>query len=357
VDRHHLLLTFVDNYITQVIKWASMDNDYLRSIWRPIDEEKAHECLEEVYSRKGFIVKNFHRDDRLHEAGIDILCTKNDMSVGFAVKKKPKQDDVSQLKKLADSDLLRIKFYIYLDSPTRPFEQAMASCHTVQYLDWNKFHLLLLQNGSIKYVLLYFGAHKLFENLSEIYSLLYDKRATKQYNHVLDTEETEFMWNLKDDAVKLKSSLEYLQATWRPILMNRLEYSKEEWAGYLAKLHSDLDVINNVSGESLRRSFISMSNKFPHLAAFYWELASCRTVWKDFTGTAIELGSKSPDSLREFIRYKWVVPSLEPGRRSSEYGPIGSVYSALWAVVESTYNIANDIEDGVDWLHHELIQG
>jgi len=334
-----------------------MDNVYLRSIWKLNDngEEKAHVCLEEIYSKKGFTVRNLHRDDRRHEAGIDLLCTRNDRSIGFAVKKKPKQEDISQLKKLADSDPSTTKFYVYLDSPTRPFEHAMKSYTNVHYLDWSKFHSLLVQNGSVSYILLYFAAHKLFENLSNIYYLIYDKRTTKQYNHLLDREEAEFMWNIKDDAVKLKSLFEYLQATWRPVLLTRTEYNKKEWAGYITKLHADLDVINNIAGESLCHSFLTMSNKFPHLVASYWDLVSCRTVWKDFAATAIELGKRSLKDLKEFIRYKWVMPTLEPIRRSSEYGPIGSVYSALWAVVESTYNIANDIEDGIDGLHHELI--
>jgi len=332
-----------------------MNNAYLRSIWELNDEEKAHGCLEEVYSKKGFTVKNLHRDDRLHESGIDLLCTKNDRSIGFAVKKKPKKKDISQLKKLADSDPSIVKFYVYLDSPTRPFEHAMKSYTNVHYLDWSKFHSLLVQNGSVNYILLYFAAHKLFENLSNIYYLIYEKRTIKQYKHSLDREETEFMWNIKDDAVKLKSSFEYLQATWRPVLMTRLEYDRKEWAGYIAKLHADLDIINNIAGESLCHSFLTMSDKFPHFVASYWELVSCRTVWKDFAAMAIKLGKRSLKDLKEFIRHEWVVPTLEPSRRSTEYGPIGSVYSALWAIVESTYNIANDIEDGIDWLHHELI--
>jgi len=345
----------VANYSSQVVKWALMDSAYLRSIWKLNDEEKAHACLEEVYSKKGFTVRNLHRDDRRHEAGIDLLCMRSDRSIGFAVKKKPKQGDISQLKKIADSGPSTIKCYVYLDSPTRPFEHAMESYTNVHYLDWSDFHSLLVQNGSVNYILIYFAAHRLFENLSDIYNLIYEKRTTKQYKHSSDREEAEFMWNIKDDAVKLKSSFEYLQATWRPVLLTRTEYNKKEWAGYIAKLHEDLDVINNIAGESLCHSFLTMSNKFPHLAASYWDLVSCRTVWKDFTATAIELGKRSLKDLKEFIRHEWVVPTLEPSKRSSEYGPIKSVYSALWAVVESTYKIAHDIEEGVDWLHHELI--
>jgi hypothetical protein len=349
----------VVNYSKQVVKWALMDSAYLRSIWKLNNEEKgeekAHACLEEVYSKKGFTVRNLHRDDRRHEAGIDLLCTRSDRSIGFAVKRKPKKKDISQLKKLADSDPSIIKFYVYLDSPTRPFEHAMQLYTNVHYLNWSKFHSLLVLNGSVNYILLYFAAHNLFENLSNIYYLIYEKRTIKQYKHPLDLEETEFMWNIKDDAVKLKSSFEYLQAAWRSVLMTRPEYNRKEWVSYIAKLHADLDIINNIAGESLYHSFITMSDKFPHFVALYWKLASYRTVWKDFTAMAIALGKRSLRDLKEFIRHKWVVPTLEPSKRSTEYGPIRSVYSALWAVVESTYRIANDIEDAVDWLHHELI--
>lgn len=335
---------------------ASMDSMYLRSIWKFNDEQKAHICLEEVYSKKGFMVNNLHRDDRVHERGIDLLCTKNNSSFGFAVKKKPKKGDISQLKKLSESDSLITKFYVYLDSPTRPFQEAMKSYANVHYLDWGKLHSLLVGSGSVNYTLLYFAAHRLYENLSAIYELLYKKRTTKFYQHVLSAEEKEFLWNIKDDAVKLKSILEYLQLDWRPKLMTRLDYDKTEWAGYITGLHSDLDKINTIAGKSLYSSFRTMSNKFPHLAAHYWELASYRTVWKDFTAEAIKLGEGSSNDLKEFIRYKWVIPTLEPSRRSSEYGPCKSVYSALWAIIESTYHIADDLEDGIDWLHHDLVR-
>jgi hypothetical protein len=332
-----------------------MDSSYLRSIWKFNDEEKAHACLEEIYAKKRFTVKNLHRDDRPHESGIDLLCV-NRRSFAFAVKKKPKKEDVSQLKKLSDSDPSIIKFYVYLDSPTRPFEEAMKSYANVHYLDWGKLHSLLIVNGSINYTLLYFAAHKLYENLSAIYELLYEKRMTRYYQHAWNAEEAEFMWNIKDDAVKLKATLEYLWADWRPVLMTRLDYDKREWAGYITKLHSDLDKINNIGGESLHSSFRTMSDKFPHLAARYWELASKRTIWKDFIAAAIKFGEESPRDLKEFIRYRWVMPTLEHSRRSSEYGPCKSVYSTLGAIIESTYHIADDLESGVDWLHHDLVQ-
>ncbi len=246
-----------------------MDSMYLRSIWKSNDEEKAHVCLDEVYSKKGFKVKNLHRDDRYHESGIDLLCTRNNTSLGFAVKKKPKQEDISQSKKLSDSDSSIIKFYVYLNSPTRPFEKAMESYANVHYLDWVKLHYLLIRNGSVNYTLLYFAAHKLYENLSAIYELLYDRRTTTYYQHVLKAEETEFMWNIKDDAVKLKSILEYLQLDWRPVLMTRLDYDKREWAGYITRLQSNLDKINSIAGESLHSSFRSDWQVFQRFAGSY----------------------------------------------------------------------------------------
>ncbi len=304
--------------------------------------------------RRGFLIANLHRDDRFHENGVDLLFNKNEISIGFAVKKKPKQEDILQLNTLDQSTLARTKFYVYLDSPTRPFDKAKNDTRNVHFIDWNKLHSLLVLNSSVKYVLLYFAAHKLFQNLHRIYHGLYDKRLTKQIIHSPDDEEAHFLWNLKDDAVKLKSSLELIQATWRALLLQRADYNRNEYENLIAKLHSELDIINSLAGESLCGSFNTMFEKYPHLAACYWELASRRTVWKDFTSTALVIGKESPAKLKEFIRYKWVTPTLEHNRRSTEYGPIASVYSALWSVVESTYHIADDLECGVDWLFSDL---
>ncbi len=332
-----------------------MDTEYMRSVWKAHPEETAHLCLTEVLSKQRFSVTNLHLVDRPHESGTDLLCTRDSLRLGIAVKKKPRQEDVAQLKALSTSKPLGRRLYVYLDDPSRSFGQAMRSCTNVGYVDRVRFHSMLLKNGSVNYVLLYFGAHRLFENLSAVFEMLYEKRTTRYQRQRPTDEEEQCLWSIKDDVVKLKAMAEYLMARWRPNLLQRLDYDAKEWTRHVATLHLDLDALNSIAGESLLASFREMSDDFPHLAARFWDLACCRTGWKVYTSTAIDLGKRSKAMVQEFTRNEWVVPTLKPSRRSSMYGPCRSVYSALWAVVESTFHIANDLEDGVDWLHEDML--
>ncbi len=122
-----------------------MNKEYVRSIWTNREETDVHICLEEAYTKYGFKVKNFHRDDRTNEKGKDILCTKEGVeNVAFAVKKKPKKDDIEQLQDFATSNPNMMKLYVYLNPPTAPFESEMHRWTEVQYLDWQQLHEMLV---------------------------------------------------------------------------------------------------------------------------------------------------------------------------------------------------------------------
>lgn len=334
-----------------------MNSEYIRALWRNVEETLAHEFIEEVYGKKGFTVKNYHKNDRVHECGIDILCRRerSNSPVGFAVKKKPRKDDIRQLETLASEHEGTTKFYVYLDFPTRPFERIMRQHRNVHYLNWEKFNSLLILNGSIGYIMLYFSAHPLYANLTKMYDILYRNRNASYYPHNMNVGEAEFLWSLKDDAVKLKAIAEYIMGRWRPRLLSATQYTPKQYPAHIEDLHSELDIVNSIAGHALSKSFLQMEEQYPHLIGKYWNIVRYRTVWKEFTATTMELGKTSKDLVDGFILYKWILPSVETSRRSSHYYPMKSVYSALWALIENTYNLADDIENGIDWLHHDLL--
>lgn len=334
-----------------------MNSDYIRSIWKELDETKAHDCIAEIFSAKGFMVKNYHRDDRIHEDGIDLLCTNEQekSEICFAVKKKPKKGDIKQLETIATKQKGRTKQYIYLDSPTKPFDDAMKKYKDIAYVDWMGFNDLLLSGGSIQYILLYFSAHPVFRNVRNIYKLLYEKRNVNYFSHDMTRKEREFIWELKDDSVKFKSIAEYLYGHWRPLLIQKTDYVPKEYSLYVEHLQKEFDLLNSIGAEPLLKSAVRMAELYPYFIGQYWSIVSYRTTWKDFTAKAESLGETSQDSLDDYILNEWIIPSKATHRYGSRYYPMSSVYSALMALVENTYEIGKDIEAGIDWLYRDLI--
>ncbi len=334
-----------------------MENKYLRSVWKLFDEPYVHECLEEAFSKRGLSVINYHRDDRVHEQGIDVLCTKSEnVSLAFAVKCKPGKGDIKQLETLAANPPNIKKFYVYLDSPTRPFRDAMKKHTNVYYIDSTQLHRLLIHHSSIKYILAYYATHPLFQNLKIIYTLLYEKRGTHFTQHRMTIQEESFLWSIKDDAVKLKAIFDYLKHKLRPTLMGATQFCTQEYHAHLQDIHHDFDLANSIAGTPLATSFSRMSSDYPNLAAQYWDIVSARTRWKEFTATAEKEGSQSKERMEEYTLRSWIIPHAEPNTMSSRYYPMRSFYSTLYYLIDSTYELADDIEKGIDWLFEDMLR-
>ncbi len=328
-----------------------MNDDYLQSIWHKLDETIAHECLIEIYKKQGFKVKDFHKHDRINENGIDLVCKKKDIELGIAVKKKPKQKDIKQLQKLSKNPV-KTKIYIYLEPPTSPFEIEMEKTNNVIFWDWNKVHEELVNYESRKYLLLYFSAHPLMKNLYNIYKMLYDCHDVKNINHEPNEDEIKAIWNLKDDSVKLKATLDFSKDKWHNILMSKTEFNPDEYHQILTDIHEELNNINSKFGEVLNTSIQNMKRKYPYLLGHYWHLVSQRTNWKNFTSTSRIIGKKDPKRLSEYVLFSWILPNPENGKYSYV---MRGFYSVLYYIIENTYEISKDIEDGVDWLHSSIL--
>jgi len=53
-----------------------MESYYPLSAWKRSTEVDITECIQELYSKKGYKTKNFHQSDRIHEQGVDLECEK-----------------------------------------------------------------------------------------------------------------------------------------------------------------------------------------------------------------------------------------------------------------------------------------
>jgi hypothetical protein len=327
-----------------------MDREYLRSVWEDCPETRTLECLEEAYANRGFAVKNFHRDDRVNERGKDVLCTRIHPpgAIAFAVKKKPKKGDVQQLRELATQNPGMVRVYVYLSPPTAPFRAEMDKWKAVYYLDWEHLHLVLVESSAIGYLGQYFSVHPLVSSLSDVLRALYDSREVRFRRHRADRSEQAFLWSAKDDAVKLKAMLQLLRELWSPELKGKLRLDPSEYPAYVERLHQHLAATDSIAGVRLRDRFVEMKRTYPGLLGQYWDIASQRTGWKDFTSRASEIGMRSGRQVADFVVREWAVPGAKLDSRRS-------VYAALECLLDRLYGVAKDIEEGIDWLHDDLV--
>lgn len=330
-----------------------MNEDYLISIWKKYDETHAHHCLEEIYKKQGFQVKNYHKDDRINEKGMDILCKKGNVNIGVSVKKKPRKGDIDQLRRFAKQNPKIKKIYVYLNHPTASFEAEMSKYKNLIYWDWEIFHEELIRNASRRYIILYFSVHPLFSNLYNILKIVYDKHDVKFPKHKVNTSEIKFLWNIKDDSVKVKAILDYVKDKWSLELMNKTQYNPDEYLEYVRKIHTELDIVNSKAGRVFYNTFQRMEREYPYLLAKYWTLISERTKWKEFTAITIELGKLNEDALKKYILHSWVLPDLDDGPYSQV---MRNFYSTLNYLLENTYQLAKDLEDGIDWLFTDILK-
>jgi len=93
--------------------------------WRRYDEDEVQGILFQYLISMNYEVDWYHRDDKTMEkkAGCDLLCRKPGETIGIAVKKRPRAEDIDQMKKLARKRYSR-RVYVNVEDPTPEFMEA-----------------------------------------------------------------------------------------------------------------------------------------------------------------------------------------------------------------------------------------
>lgn len=322
-----------------------MNSTCFANPWIRVQEPQIIECIEEIYRDKGYIVKNFHRDDTRHEEGVDLLCTSKNEQIAFAVKKKPGKKDITQLKKFMETTIEKKSIYVYIHSPSRPFQDAIEKYGSAVEI-WNSktLHKELLGNESISYMCLFFSGHKIAQSLTQVFKILYDKKGTRYSSHKLNQHEASILWLTKDNAVKMRTALYIIFRRWNKKLMNATKKQPLDYDKILDKIFSDLDIAFDFAGESLVASFERLAEEHPSLLGMYWTLASHRTGWSDLIFNLQRIDHKHVEN---FIHFNEVVPNPKANHYS---GVMKGFYSSANYILEKMHEAAQDIEDGIDWV-------
>jgi hypothetical protein len=323
-----------------------MEPLYTIRAWTHSNEGDIIRCIQEVFLRKGYKTKNFHADDRIHELGVDLECRREYERVVFAVKKKPKKKDIKQLETFVKSSKDKKGIYVYVEPPTRPFEQYEKSLEKVTFWDASRLHAELVKNESIYYLCLLFSAHPVADALTKVNEVIYEKRKTSYLPRKLTTQELDKLWVAKDNIVKTRSMLLNAYTRWTKKLMAKSSRDPEEYQAIVDEIFEELDVIDLLSSEKLVSSFVEIADMHPDLFGLYWNNVRKRTNWKYFV-VAVE---KHPEPVSDFIRLRWVIPRLD----TSSLSVMRGFYSGINYILENFHTVANNLEDGIDWVFEDM---
>lgn len=326
-----------------------MKTNYTIKIWNEFDEDFVLECLEKVFRKLDYSVTNYHKTDRVHEDGIDLLCEREGEKIAIQAKIKPRKADIKQFILFEQNTRDKKAIYIHIENPTRPFRDFVnANPSNVEFWDANVLHKFLVENESIEYYCLYFSMHPLISSLIKTHVLIFRKRHTSYTRHRFTVEEIAKLWAAKDNSIKVWVSLYFIYKKWNKILMAKTEKNKEEFESILEAIFNDLNMAHNISADKLVSSIEDLSEKHPNLIRLLWELSSQRTNWITYTSYI-----DSSDSLKQslfFTSYYWVCPLFNESKKSNMSG----FYSSMNYLLENFQEIAKNIEDAIDWVFSEM---
>ena len=323
-----------------------MESVYPIRAWSRSTENDIIRCIQEVFSKNRYETKNFHVDDRVHELGTDLECTKGQERIVFAVKKKPKKIDIKQLRTFAKEAKHYKKIYVSVEPATRPFEEVARSIDGVTFWNASRLHEELVKEESISYLCLLFSVHPIVDTLTQINIILYDKRKTSFHKRKLTVQELDKLWVAKDNVVKMRAMLLNVYSRWMNKLMTKTAKEPQEYQTIIDEVFEELDLINRLCGQKLATSFEEIAEKHPDLFGLYWDNVSQRTGWKVFT---INIEKIPVEHVSEFVRLQWVMPGL-----SNSKSVMRGFYSTINYILENLHTTAKNLEDGIDWIFEDM---
>lgn len=317
---------------------------YSRKAWEDVDEIEISNCIEGIYSALGWKVRNLHREDRVHEKGVDLLCNKNQENVAFACKKRPGTSDIDQLETFFNNTKGMQRIYVYINPPTRPFQERLDKLQNeVEIWDSDRLHEELVCHESVPYLCFYFSAHPIYQNLTGVINAIYQKRTTKYVPHKTTFEEVLAMWNVKDDIVKANTLLKFINKRWAEILMTMKERKIQDYPNLLNEVFKDLEIANSICGGKLSSSFSSLSKKYPDILSFYWGLVRQRSGWKTFAHYVESEGANFEKNI-----FNWIFSSISKITKD--------FCSSVTYILQSLSELAENMEYGIDQTFAKMVQ-
>lgn len=329
-----------------------LETGYREKLWNALGEEFLIAVMERTYEKLGYTVMNFHRDERVNENGIDLLCEKKDEKIAIQAKIKPRQSDIAQFRRFKDGNGDKKCIYVHIRNPTRHFLAFIEyNRGEVEIWDANALHDFLIGNESVDYCCLYFSKHPLIDSLVDVHRSMVESKGATYVCHRFTADELSKLWSAKDNSVKVWVPLYFIYLRWNALLMSKTEKDKKEFGQILEAIEKDLDTTYALCGQKLASSFKDLSATHPDLIGLLWHLVSQRTDWNTYT-TYVEYRSHSLEERLAFTQYYWICPVLDASKQTNMLG----FYSSMNYLLEHFQYIAKGIESGLDWLFDRILK-
>ena len=309
----------------------------IRNVWVGRKEEDIQDCLEEVYEKQGYTVSNIHKSDRSHENGIDLEIKNPDETIHIQTKIKPLTSDIEQLRNLARSPANK-KLYIYVEDPVVGFKKEMEEVRG-SVVFWNKFELsnYLISQNSVRYFRLLFLSTNLVRQIMDLLTEIMSCEPVAQKN--LEKNQLPNWWVFKDRSVKLHASLEHVYSHYTRKFLSKDRIEETEVRLYLEKILSDFDIINTNSCFELISIVKGLRKEYPFLLSKFIKVTEPRSNWIGMPHMETKVGV----SFRDLVE-NWI---LEPQSLDSSFYNLANFY------LERLTEVAEAIEDGVDWVFED----
>lgn len=321
--------------------------NYKSKLWEDFQEETMLDFLEIGFEHAGYNVTNYHKIDRAHEEGTDLLCTNSVEQVAIQAKKKPKKSDCAQLDRFA-KNAGKKAIYVFVQEPTKEFSEHAKNISGVEFWNAEKIHKFLVENEVVPYYCLYFSSNPLISSLAKVHELLTEKRKTNYTDHRFSNHEIMQLWATKDDIVKAWVSIFFVYRKWNPVLMAKTQKDKNEFEAILQDISKDLDLAFDICANKFLYRFQELSDEYPDILGYMWRLASNRSNWASYTIQIERTGSDSKS--RFFTHYNWICPVYD----AVSNGKMRGFYSCMNYLLENFSDIAKNLEDVVDWVFEHM---
>ena len=178
--------------------------------WKEYTEKEVQGILFQYFISVGYKVDWFHLEDKTEEkkAACDLLCKKSQETVGIAVKKHPRAEDIDQVRRLARKKYSK-RVYVYIRTPTPSFRKVAEGYHEkVEF--WNPEHIERMLEGNevglaILHDILYSNSNLLDNMIRFVQDLKIQVRA-RDKNLEPQAKPLKELWRLKDEIVFLHTS-------------------------------------------------------------------------------------------------------------------------------------------------------
>lgn len=211
----------------------------------------------------------------------------------------------------------------------------------VQFWDSRNLHSFLIQHRSLLYLRYLFLNCNLVKNFAKI---LFDIFSCCEISpQQLESSNLNNWWKFKDRTVKVHACLQHLESFWKDRIFTIDKHDADKYRSILDSIFFSLELIVKYCSEDLVDIITEIKTCHPSNFSEYVNVVLARSNWIGMGLAKREIHNK--DRATKIID-DWVVP--RPRCRTE--------FSQIHDYLENLEDVAEALEDGVDWLFDDYLK-